>query len=100
MLDRDSCKNTERVPKSVPFEDTNNSGSIYFIVHFTYLGPLLKGTSGRKKSLAQMKEREKCKKRAIPDLNAPNGSRDIPLQSLEFEQYGHRHFVDFSLDST
>ena len=43
-----------------------------------------------------MNEREKCKKkRAITDLNAPNGSRDIPLQSQEFEQYGHRHFVDF-----
>ena len=56
----------------------------------------LKGTSGRKQSLAQMKEREKCKKkRAITDLNAPNGSRDIPFQSQEFEQYGRRHFVDF-----
>ena len=55
----------------------------------------LKGTSGRKKCLAQMKEREKCKKRAITDLNAANGSRDIPFQSHEFEQYGCRHFVDF-----
>ena len=55
----------------------------------------LKGTFGRKRSLAQMKEREKCKKRAITDLNAPNGSRDIPFQSQEFEQYGRRHFVDF-----
>ena len=43
-----------------------------------------------------MKEREKCKKnRAITDLNAPNGSRDIPFQSQEFEQYGRRHFEDF-----
>ena len=42
-----------------------------------------------------MKEREKWKKRAITDLNAPNGSRDIALQSQEFEQSGHRHFVDF-----
>ena len=42
-----------------------------------------------------MKEHEKFKKRAITDLNAPNGSRDIPFQSQEFEQYGHRHFVDF-----
>ena len=42
-----------------------------------------------------MKEREKCKKRVITDLNAPNGSRDIPFQSREFEQYGRRHFVDF-----
>ena len=43
-----------------------------------------------------MKEREKWKKkRAITDLKAPNGSRDIPFQSQEFEQHGHRHFVDF-----
>ena len=40
----------------------------------------LKGTSGRKKSLAQMKEREKC-----IDLNAPNDSRDIPFQSQELK---------------
>ena len=43
-----------------------------------------------------MKEREKCKKkRAITDLNAPNGSQDIPFQSQEFEQYGFLHFVSF-----
>ena len=42
-----------------------------------------------------MKECEKCKKRAITDLNVPNGSRDILFQSQEFEQYGHHHFVDF-----
>ena len=55
----------------------------------------LKGTSGRKKSYAQMKERAKCKKRAINDLNAPNGSRDISFQSQEFGQDGHRHFEGF-----
>ena len=55
---------------------------------------ILKGTSSRKKSLTQMKESEQCKKRAITDLNAPNGSRDIPFQSQEFEQYGRHHFVD------
>ena len=44
-----------------------------------------------------MKESEKCKKkRAITDLNALNGSRDIPFQSQEFEQYGRRHVEDFS----
>ena len=42
-----------------------------------------------------MKVREKCQRRAITDLNAPDGSRDIPFQSQEFEQYGHRHFADF-----
>ena len=42
-----------------------------------------------------MKEREKCKKRVITDLNAPNGSRDIPFQSQESEENGRRHFVDF-----
>ena len=35
------------------------------------------------------------KKRAITDLNAPNGSRDIQFQSQEFGQDGHRHFVGF-----
>ena len=45
-----------------------------------------------------MKERKKCQKRAIADLNAPNGSRDIPFQSQEFGQDEHRHFVaSFSL---
>ena len=42
-----------------------------------------------------MKEREKCKKQAITDLNAPNGSRDIPFQSQEFGQDGYCHFVGF-----
>ena len=42
-----------------------------------------------------MKEREKCKKRAITDLNVPSGSRDIPFQSQEFGQDGYRHFVGF-----
>ena len=42
-----------------------------------------------------MKEREKCKKRAITDLNAPNGSQDFLFQSQEFGQDGHRHFVGF-----
>ena len=40
-----------------------------------------------------MKEREKWKKkRAITNLNALNGSRDIPFQSQQFEEYGRRHF--------
>ena len=43
-----------------------------------------------------MKEHEKCKKkRAITDLNPPNGSRDIPFQSQEFGQDRHCHFVGF-----
>ena len=29
------------------------------------------------------------------DLNAPNGSRDIPFQSQESKQDGRRHFVGF-----
>ena len=36
-----------------------------------------------------------AKKRAITDFYAPNGSRDIPFQSQEFEQDGRRHFVGF-----
>ena len=72
---------------------TDNRGIQLIIDVINY--KMLKGTSGRKKSLAQMKESEKCKKRAITDLNALNGSRDIPFQSQEFEQYGRLHFVDF-----
>ena len=37
------------------------------------------------------------KKRAITDLNAPNGSRDILFQSQEFGKDGYRHFVGFSI---
>ena len=35
------------------------------------------------------------KNRAFTDFNAPNGSRDIPFQSQEFEQDGRRHFSGF-----
>ena len=35
----------------------------------------------------------KMQKRAITDLNVPNGSRDIPFQSQQFGQDGRRHFV-------
>ena len=35
------------------------------------------------------------KRRAVTDLNAPNGSKDILFQSQEFKRYGRRHFVDF-----
>ena len=34
-------------------------------------------------------------KRAITDLNVPNGSRDILSQSQDFGQDGHCHFVGF-----
>ena len=54
-----------------------------------------KGTSGRKNVKLKWKSMKNAKQRAITDLNAPNGSRDIPFQSQEFEQYGRRHFVDF-----
>ena len=38
------------------------------------------------------------KKRAITNLNAPNGSRDIPFQSQEFGQDGYcRLSASFSL---
>ena len=32
---------------------------------------------------------------AITDLNAPDGSRDIPFQNQKFEKDGLRHFVGF-----
>ena len=41
-----------------------------------------------------MKECEECKTMSH-HLNVPNGSRDIPSQSHEFEQNGCRHFVGF-----
>ena len=56
---------------------------------------ILKGTSGRKKVNLKWKSVKNEKKLAIADLNAPNGSSDIPFQSQEFEQYGRRHFADF-----
>ena len=49
---------------------------------FSRVLPHLKGTSGRKKKLnANERAWEMQKKRAITDLNAPNGPRDIPFQS-------------------
>ena len=42
-----------------------------------------------------MKERERCRKRVLTDLNTPNGSGDIPFQSQKFEQHGRRRFVGF-----
>ena len=71
-----------------------------FVPQGTYHPPFqvayhLKGNLRSKKKLYQMKGRAKCKKRAIADLNALSGSRGIPFQSQEFEQYGRRHFVDF-----
>ena len=36
-----------------------------------------------------------ARKQAITDLNVPNGSRDIPFQTQEFGEDGHRHFVGF-----
>ena len=55
----------------------------------------LKGNSGRKKFSSNERRVKNVKKRAITDLNAPNGSRDIPFQSQEFELDGRRHFVNF-----
>ena len=56
----------------------------------------LKGNLRSKKKLRSNERAWKMeKKRAIIDLNVPNSSRDIPFQSLEFEQYGRRHFADF-----
>ena len=46
-----------------------------------------RGNSGRKKLSSN--------EQALTDLNALNGSGDIPFQSQEFEQDGRRHFVVF-----
>ena len=69
-----------------------------FVISFSYpnyCSNSLKGTSGRKKVTLKWKSVKNAKKRAITDLNAPNGSRDIPFQSQQFWQDGHRHFVGF-----
>ena len=58
-------------------------------------GWFLKGKLRSEKSYARMKERERCKKRVLTDLNAPNGSGDIPFQSQKFEQDGRRRIVGF-----
>ena len=55
----------------------------------------LKGTSSRKKVKLKWKSVKNAKRRAITDLNAPNGSRDTLFQIQEFEQYGRHHFLDF-----
>ena len=55
----------------------------------------LKGNSHRKKVKLKWKSLKSAKRRAITDLNVPNGSCDIPFQSQEFGQDGHRHFVGF-----
>ena len=55
----------------------------------------LKGNLRSKKVKLKWKSVKNAKQRAVTDLNAPNGSRDIPFQSQKFEQYGRRHFVDF-----
>ena len=60
------------------------------------MNPIIsKGTFGRKKLSSNERAWKMQKKGAITDLNAPNGSPDIPFQNQEFEQYGRRHFVDF-----
>ena len=55
----------------------------------------IKGNLWSKKVKLKWKSVKNTKKGAITDLNAPNGSPDIPFQNQEFEQYGRRHFVDF-----
>ena len=56
---------------------------------------MLKGDFDRNKVKLKWKSVKNAKKWAITGLNAPDGSRDIPFQSQEFEQDGCRHFVDF-----
>ena len=56
---------------------------------------LSKGNSGRKKVKLKWKSLTNAKKRAITDLSAPSGSREIPFRSQEFDQDGRHHFVCF-----
>ena len=47
-----------------------------------------KGKLQSKNKLSLNEKAWKMQKRAITDLNLPNGSRDVPSQSQEFEQDG------------
>ena len=58
---------------------------------------LLREPPVEKKVKLKSKSVQNANKRAITDVNAPNGSRDIPFQRQEFGQDGHRHFVGFQL---
>ena len=57
-----------------------------------FLHQLIIGNLRSKKKLGS---NERAWKMQTNDLNAPNGSQDIPFQSQEFWQDGHRHFVGF-----
>ena len=50
----------------------------------------LKANSSQKKFSSNESAWKMKKKWAITDLNGPNGSQDISLQSQEFEQVGRR----------
>ena len=55
----------------------------------------IKEKSGRKK-LSSNERVKNATQRAITDLNAPNGSRDIPFQTQELGQDGHCPICRFS----
>ena len=62
------------------------------------IASILNSTSPVEKKLSWNERAwKKMQEIAITNLNAPNGSRDIPFQSREFEQDGCRYFVDSSL---
>ena len=67
----------------------------YYILPDSNFNITLKGNSGREKVKLKRKSVKNAKQRAIIDLNAPNGSRDIPFQNQGFGQVVHRHFVGF-----
>ena len=56
---------------------------------------LIKGKLQSKNVALRLKSVKNASKRAITDLNVPNGSRDILSQSQDFGQDGHCYFVGF-----
>ena len=72
--------------KSLKFMDTKKD---------RYISGLKGNLWSKKKFSLNERALKNAKRRAITNLNAPNGSRDIPFQSQEFEQYNRHDFVDF-----
>ena len=54
-----------------------------------------KGNLLLKKVKFKCKSKKNAEKQGITNLNAPNGSQDIPFQSQQIWQDGHHHLVGF-----
>ena len=82
------------IPSSAPVDALVHGKALSLSYRATVVFEQLKGNSGRKKATLKWKSVKNAKIWALTDLNAPNGSRDIPFQNQELEQNVRRHFVD------